>query len=256
MLGLGVRTGYSYKGRGGGHGHPTGLPRLHPALGLCFDMTLEHSTPRLVHTPIQLHPPLPALLCPLTSLPSKPHGATALAAAKFSSQVTQDKELLKHPPMPAVLCPLGKGPPHFRKLVSELSPLCTHPASTWPQGLVQNPETQGPASVPWPLPASRAPCLGMGNAPSLWEGAAGDHSLNKFFGTSKWEPPRPGLAGGSLPFSHVRPESPCTRLRHFPALQDSDTRLDNHSSPSEALGFASPGSGPCWGRHSHSVIPI
>lgn len=111
MLGLGVRTGYSYKGRGGGHGHPTGLPRLHPALGLCFDMALEHSTPRLVHTPTQLHPPLPALLCPLTSLPSKPHGATALAAAKFSSQVTQDKELLKHPPMPAVLCPLGKGPP-------------------------------------------------------------------------------------------------------------------------------------------------
>lgn len=79
--------------------------------------------PRLVLAPTQLHPSLPhqtaapSLLCPLASLPSKLHGAMALAAAKVRSQVTQDKELLKRPPMPAVLLPSGKGPsPHTHTL--------------------------------------------------------------------------------------------------------------------------------------------
>lgn len=93
-------------------------------------MTLEPSpTPGLVLAPTQLHPSLPhqtaapSLLCPLASLPSKLHGAMALAAAKVRSQVTQDKELLKRPPMPAVLLPSGKGP----------SPPHTYTSGSWYQ---------------------------------------------------------------------------------------------------------------------------
>ncbi|CAM4640047.1 unnamed protein product [Lepidochelys olivacea] len=156
-------------------------------------------------------------------------------------------------------CPaaLWERPPHthFRKLVSKLSPLCTHPAPTQTQRLVQNPETPGPASVPWPLPASGTLCLGMGIAPSLWEGTAGDQSLNKFFGTSNRSPLDQGTleACSHLVLSALNRR---VRLRHFPALQDSDTCLDNRSSPSEALGFASLGSGPCWGRQRHSITRI